>query len=201
MIPVGASANSLCKPFGVAVDGAGNVYVADSGNSRVLEYDKPLAGGDTVADEVFGQPNGFATAGCNRGGQPGAANLCAPGYVAVDSTGNLYVSDRNNSRVLEYDNPLASDTVADHVLGQFGSFTSGICNNSDNNLRPAVNAGSLCAPAGLALDGSNNLYVADAANSRVLRFATPAGNYRRRRRAGPGAVDHRDRQLRRRAGI
>ena len=105
----------------MAVDGAGNVYVADSGNSRVLEYDKPLAGGDTVADEVFGQPNGFAAAGCNRGGQPGPQPVRA-GYVAVDSTGNLYVSDRNNSRVLEYDNPLASDTVADHVLGQFGSF-------------------------------------------------------------------------------
>ena len=56
-----------------------------------------------------------------------------PGYAAVDSAGNLYVSDRNNSRMLEYDNSLTSDTIADHVLGQFGSFTSGVCNGSDRD--------------------------------------------------------------------
>ena len=134
----------------------------------------PLAGGDTTAAEVLGQPNGFTAGGCNRGsGQPSTANLCAPGYVAVDSAGNLYVSDRNNSRVLEYDNPLTSDTIADHVLGQFGSFTTGLCNNTAGGTRPPVNMGSLCAPAGLALDAGDNLYVADAANSRVLQFATP----------------------------
>ena len=54
----GVSANSLNSPFGVAVDASGNLYVADDGNSRVLEYNTPLKTG-TTANLVFGQPDSF----------------------------------------------------------------------------------------------------------------------------------------------
>jgi hypothetical protein len=59
------SANSLCEPGGLAVEGAGNLYVADSSNHRVLEYDTPLTSG-TTADRVFGQGGSFTTRFCNR---------------------------------------------------------------------------------------------------------------------------------------
>jgi len=86
------------------VDGDGNLYVADEGNSRVLEYDSPLTT-DTVADRVFGQGGSFTTGSttCNL---PSASSLCRPEGVALDGDGNLYVADLFNSRVLEYDSPL-----------------------------------------------------------------------------------------------
>ena len=59
------------------------------------------------------------------------------------------------------------------MFGQFGSFTSAVCNNPDNGTRTPVNPGSQCNPAGIALDGADNLYVADAGNNRVLRYDTP----------------------------
>ena len=50
--------------------------------------------------------------------------MCGPVGVAVDGAGNLYVGDASNHRVLEYDTPLASDTTADRVFGQGGTFES-----------------------------------------------------------------------------
>ena len=85
----------------------------------------------------------------------------------VSIAGTLYVADQANSRVLEYDTPLSSDTVADRVFGQGGSFTSGTCNNG------GVSASSLCGPRGVGLDHPGNLYVADTDNSRVLGFDKP----------------------------
>jgi hypothetical protein len=90
----------------VAVDAAGNLYVADKSNSRVLEYDAPLAT-DTVADRVFGQGSLTSSSGCNLGlASPSANSLCNPWGVAVDAAGNLYVGDQGNNRVLEYDVPV-----------------------------------------------------------------------------------------------
>ena len=130
-------------PEGVAVDAAGNLYVADRNNSRVLEYNTPLTvTGDTVADRVFGQPN-FASATCNLGGDSG---MCQPDGVAVDAAGNLYVAD--NNRVLEYNTPLTTDTVADRVFGQGGSFTSNTCNLG------GISASSLCFPVDVAVDAA-----------------------------------------------
>jgi sugar lactone lactonase YvrE len=156
----GVSASSKCFPGGVAVDGAGNVYVADGFNNRVLEYDSPLTT-DMVADRVFGQPN-FTTSSCGVG----ASSLCLPLGVAVDSAGNLYVADKNHSRVLEYNTPLTTDTVADRVFGQGGSFTSDTCNLG------GVSASSLCTPIGVAVDSAGNLFVVDV-NNRVLEYNTP----------------------------
>jgi NHL repeat len=162
------SASTLCFPHGVAVGTSGNVYVGDAANDRVLEYDIPFTT-DVVADLVLGQTN-FTGFDCNQGGGLGSANassLCGPHDTSVDAAGNLYVADGDNERVLEYQNPLTTDTVSDRVFGQAGSFTSGTCNLG------GISANSLCDPWGVALDGAGNLYVADRNNNRVLQYDSP----------------------------
>jgi uncharacterized repeat protein (TIGR01451 family) len=84
----------------VAVDRVtGSLFVSDALNNRVLEFGSPQT--SSVATRVFGQPN-FTTATPDTGGRS-ANTLRDPAGVAVDSIGNLYVSDRLNHRVLRYD--------------------------------------------------------------------------------------------------
>jgi hypothetical protein len=112
---IGVSAHSLRFPESLAVDAAGNLYVADWGNSRVLEFNAPLTSGMDAA-RVFGQPD-FSSFDFNHGGVS-ASSLYGPTGVALDEAGNLYVTDQGNHRVLEYNAPLTSDTAADRVLQQ-----------------------------------------------------------------------------------
>ena len=109
------SASSLCDPDGVAVDGAGNLYVADESNNRVLEYTNPFTacGGNIPVRGRSGQPGLWPgrelhVEDCNNGGIS-ADSLCDPEGVAVDGAGNLYVADEENSRVLEYNTPLTTE--------------------------------------------------------------------------------------------
>jgi len=166
--PFVASSISLCDPFSVSVDGAGNVYVADMANNRILEYDSPLST-DIVADRVIGQP-GFTTTAAGLG----PSGLNQPYDVTVDASGNVYVADFRNNRVLEYDNPLGScstcDTLADHVFGQ-PNFMSNIVNAGKGPTAPSDK--SLAFPIGVAVDLMGNLYVVDYANSRMLDFFSP----------------------------
>jgi sugar lactone lactonase YvrE len=158
------SAQTMCKPGGVAIDGRGHLFVADVGNSRVLEYDSPL-GSASRANRVFGQDGNFLTNDCNRNGIS-AATLCHPGGVVIDAKGHLYVADSGNSRVLEYDSPLRS-TTATRLFGQSGGFDNGGCNLN------GLSAESLCDPNGVALDAEGRLFVADTGNNRVLRYDSP----------------------------
>ena len=160
-----ATGSTLCIPSGIAVDAAGNLYVADFGNNRVLEYDSPFTT-DTQPDLVFGQEGSFTSTGCNKGGVS-ANSLCGASAVAVDGAGNLYIADTANSRVLEFDLPIVSGTRAGLVFGQDGSFSTANCNLG------GVSANSLCRPAALAVDGKGNLYVGDHDNFRVLEYNTP----------------------------
>lgn len=159
------TASTLCGARGVTTDAAGNVYIADSANNRVLVYVTPLTT-DFVADRVFGQNGLLTTNACNAPGAPTAKSLCGPDSVALDAAGNLYVSDTRNHRVVQYDLPLASDDVADRVYGQ-PAMTSGACNLG------GVTATSMCNPAGIAVDTTGRLYIADNANSRVLMHTNP----------------------------
>jgi DNA-binding beta-propeller fold protein YncE len=92
----------------VAVAPAGELYVADPGNDRVLELENPLR--DTTADRVFGHA-GFTTGGFPYPDYyyplppPTASNLLQPMGVAVDAAGNLYVADTGYDRVLAFDRP------------------------------------------------------------------------------------------------
>lgn len=162
----GISAKTLNFPRGVGVDPAGNLYVADSGNHRVLQYDAPFGAGDTTADRVFGQAGSFGGQSCNLGGVS-ASSLCTPTAAALDSSSRLYVADSSNHRVLRYDTPL-TDQVADLVLGQV-DLTVNAVNSVDGR--------GLYSPSRVALDRSvtpNRLYVADMNNSRVLGWKDAA---------------------------
>jgi len=162
---VAPSATSLCDPQGVAVDSTGNLYVADTENNRVLKYNTPLTT-DTTADALLGHPL-FTLNLCEP---TNSTKLCSPTDVVLDSAGNLYVTDSMNNRVLMFALPITTNEAASTVFGQGGSFTANDCNTPTTG---AVTSGTLCGPSGVVLDSSGNLYVADANNSRVLKFITP----------------------------
>src|ERR1700733_2256892 len=178
-----ASASSLCTPTSAAVDVSGNLYVADSSNSRVVEYTNPFAACSGVfpcvggpAHLVFGQGGNFSTRECDgdaAGINSTADDLCDPTGVALDGSGDLYVADSGNQRVLKYNTPLTTDTTADTVFGQDGDFTSNNCNFDTGGGNSTAH--DLCNPTAVALDASGNLYVADTINERVLEYNTPFG--------------------------
>ena len=166
----GASATSLCGPYGAAVDGGGRLYIADNGNDRVLEFDTPLT--SQTANRVFGEGGSFTASGCNNGGLS-ATSLCHPAGVAVDGGGYLYIADNGNDRVLEFDAPLTTQT-ASHVFGQDGSFTTSGCNDGTaGGDVSGLGPDSLCGPNGVAVDVDGRLYVADVWNNRVLELDSP----------------------------
>ena len=176
----GPSPDTLCSPEDVAVDSGGNLYIADTGNNRVVEYNGPVTSSPIGANRVFGQLGNFFSGGANVGGSVSKDGLKDPTGLATDKFNNLYVVDAGNARVLEFNTPLTTtliagsgDTTADEVWGQGGSFTTGSCNNV------GVSATSLCGPLKVALDSSANLYIGDSGNNRVLEFnegANPPNN-------------------------
>ena len=149
-----ATSAELNDPYGVAVDGSGNLYIADTQNNRVRKVD----GSGTITTVA-----GTGTAGFSGDGGPAtsAAALRSPG-VAVDGSGNLYIADYANSRVRKVDGSGTITTVA-------GTGTAGFSGDGG----PATSA-ELDHPVGVAVDGSGNLYIADYDNN-VVRKVNGSG--------------------------
>ncbi len=152
----GVSANSLGQPYGLAVDASGGLYVSDYQNNRVLFY----PAGSTTATRVYGQGGSFTSNAVNNGGIS-ASSLNQPTGVALDSSGDLYIADIYNNRVLFYP---SGSTTATRVYGQLGSFTSGTANNG------GITADSLDNPMYPALDSAGDLYVVDRSNNRMVFY-------------------------------
>ena len=134
----GTSSTRLSSPNGVAVDAAGNVYVADTGNSHVLEFPNPFTSfnndgqfSNFAASVVLGQVGNFTSGSRDVDtGSPDSETLCSPQGVAVDGDNNVWVTDTGNNRVVEYSGPVTADSFyADLVFGQLGSFSSKTANN------------------------------------------------------------------------
>jgi sugar lactone lactonase YvrE len=154
------SGATLCGPIGAALDAGGNLWVADAANNRVVEFTSPFRFGQQAA-LVIGQPSFAASGPCT----PSPTSICGPRYLAFDDQGDLWVSDANGNRVLEFQHPFKIGMPATLVLGQ-SSFTTSVCN------APPTTVG-MCSPAGLAFDSKGNLFVSDVNNARVMMFSPP----------------------------
>ena len=139
-------------PYGMTVDGAGNLYIADNGDNRVRKVD---ATGTISTIAGTGEP-GFS----GDGGPATEAQLNFPCGVAVDGAGNLYIADRFNNRVRKVDSTGRITTVA-------GTGNRGFSGDEG----PATDA-QLYHLQDVAVDGAGNLYIADRSNSRIRKVDT-----------------------------
>ena len=146
------SSAAFAYPYGVAVDGSGNLYVADHDNDTIRKVTP--AGAVTTLAGSAGVPGSADGAG-------GAARFSGPTGVAVDAAGNVYVADAGNTSVRKI--------TAGGVVTTFAGF-SGVAGSSNGTGAIA----RFNAPQGIAVDGAGNVYVADTNNS-TIRKVTSAG--------------------------
>jgi len=152
-----ATAAEIDTPKDVALDGDGNLYIADNYNDRIRRVDAVTRVITTVA--------GDGTWGAGGDGGPATgAQLHGPSGVAVDGLGNLYIADQLNNRVRRVDATTGTiTTVAGDGVDDFAG---------DGG---AAAAAELGYPADVALDAAGNLYVADLHNHRVRRIDATTG--------------------------
>jgi sugar lactone lactonase YvrE len=168
------SATTLCAPEGAALDSGANLYVIDTGNSRVLQYLAPFSGSPPTANFAIGQAD-LLSGTCNQGGaSPTAQSLCNPISVAIDAAGNIYIADTGNARVLAFPSPAATNESATTVFGTCGSFVGGTCSGAQTN-PSADSLASSPGPSGVAVEGNGDLFASDTGNNRVLEYDLPLG--------------------------
>jgi uncharacterized protein (TIGR03437 family) len=150
-----ATSAQLNFPRGVAVDSAGNVYIADTYNNRIRK----------VSNGVISTVAGIGPSNSDTGGYSGdngpaaSAQLNDPTGVAVDSAGSLYIADWANNRIRKVSNDGVITTVA-------GNGTQG--NGGDGGLATSA---QLFYPSDVALDASGNLYIADTSNACIRKVS------------------------------
>ena len=168
-----ATSAELHNPGGVAVDGAGNLVIADGGNNRVRVvaaktgtfYGQAMTAGDiyTVAGDGI---RGFS----GDGGPATSAELQIPRGVAADASGNLIIADNNNNRIRVV--AAKTGTFYGQAMTAGDIYTaagdSGVGFSGDG--RPATRA-DLDRPDAVAVDGTGNLIIADTSNNRIRMVA------------------------------
>ena len=189
-----AMAASLWYPAGLALDGSGNLYVADYGNSTV----RKIASGGTITTVAGTGTWGFS----GDGGSGSKAALAFPMSLTLDSAGNLYIGDVGNNNIRKVDSSGNISTVVTNVTPQgLGVDAAGnfyFVDGISSSVRKVLPGGGvvtiagngqqgfsgdggpasvalLSHPAGLAITSSGNIYVADTGNQ-IIRQLTPVAN-------------------------
>jgi uncharacterized protein (TIGR03437 family) len=153
--------SELASPCGVAVDSAGNVYIADTNNNAI----RKVATGTGIITTVAG------TAGASGYGGDGSGALSAalfkPSSVVFDSAGNMYIADSGNNVIRKV---TASTGIISTYAGDFN--TSGYTGDGG----PATKVGvGLNNPVAVALDVAGNLYIADSENDAIRKVTATSG--------------------------
>ena len=150
----------FAQPVGIAMDAAGNLYVSDSGNSTVRKLS--LVGTNWVVTTIAGSATNLQG---SADGTNAAAQFTTPVGAAVDSQGNVYVCDSENSTIRKIA-PVGTNWVVTTIAGfpQYAGNVDGLSTNS-----------RFGAPYSIAVDSADNLYVADASES-TIRKLIPTGD-------------------------
>ena len=175
--------NGLTGPLGLAADPGGNIYIADTGNNRVVEE-------IYLSGVTYDVPAGFALQ------LVVASGLSGPQAVAADASGTVYIADTGNNRVL-LETPAAGGSFTQSVLASSGlNAPSGVAVDAFGNVfisdagnkrvlmetlsgtsytESVIPVTGLVSPQGMTVDSSENLFIADSGTGSVLKIALGTG--------------------------
>lgn len=152
----GLSASMLSSPQDHAFDSSGNLWVVDDANNRVLKFTAPFSIGES-ASMVIGQTsftsNVFGTT---------QSTFKNPTGIAFDPSGNMWIVDQGNNRVLEFTAPFSTGQLASVVIGQSNFITGTFASPPTQS--------SLFSPTAISFNSGYNMTIADAGNNRILIF-------------------------------
>jgi sugar lactone lactonase YvrE len=159
-----ATAAELAYPFGVALDSAGNLYIADTGNHQV----RVVSAATGVITTIAGTPeSGYA----GDKGPATKALLGCPQGLAVDAKGDVYIADTCNDAIRKVD---AATKIISTVAGHpYRTRYNEACQFGGDN-GPATSA-LLCFPAAVAVDSAGDLYISDTDNYEIRKVAANTG--------------------------
>jgi sugar lactone lactonase YvrE len=160
-----ASQAQLTSPLALAVDAQNNLYIADTGDNRIREVS---AG---IINTIVGDGN-LCVGGTNACGDAGPATqaqLNAPAGLALDSSGNIFISDTGDQRVR---------IVSGGIINKYAG-TGQVCPTPTSSCgdRYLAISGKLHSPGGLSLDAAGNLYIADTADNRIRQVTSQSNKY------------------------
>ena len=154
---IAATGSELNSPYGAAMDGAGNLYIADQLNHRIRKVN--------TATGIISSVAGTGSAGYSGDNIAAtSAELNYPSGVAVDGAGNLYIADSYNCRIRLVD---AGSGLITTVAG------TGSCGYNEDNI--AATSANLNYPYGIALDTAGDYFVADTNNNRIRMVSASTG--------------------------
>jgi sugar lactone lactonase YvrE len=151
-----ATGARLRNPYGLAFDASENLYIADSLNHRIRKIIKTTGVISTIAGDG-------AIGSGGDGGPATSASLQSPAGLAFDTSGNLYIADQGNHKIRKVDTSGNITTIAGNGASGYGS--DGV----------QATATTLYNPTGVAIDSSNNLYIADSSNHRIRKVVLSTG--------------------------
>lgn len=172
-----ATQAELYLPSGIALDGAGNLYIADSLHNRIrmvcasatsTTIQGTTCTGAGIITTIAGSGNPSYT---GDNGPASSATLSGPGDVAFDGAGNLYIADSGNNVIRMI---TAATGVITTIAGNIGGTVCGSSSDAVGDGCPATQA-TLNLPEGVTLDANANIYIADTNNHRIREVNAATG--------------------------